>query len=479
MDRIIQIYFSAKVNPNVSGNFKPVARNLSRSGFTLVELLVVVGIIAVLVGLLIVGIGAAQRRAQQVNTQFLMSSISQALARFKSDHGYYPPILGDPSTLRSTLWLPSGTTPLPSTLVTQVGYSRDLLLPPTNTAIPGQTTKVGQWSTGPTGESTALQNWNSITSLAEYLLGAGDRSQDGYGICGELPDPVPADLLPGQRELPRAGIRSPGLDGVWGAAIQPLMSLDYNSTSATPNAGPSYSGATMGNPTANPPKRGHFFMRNLALPSQILVNTTTPPSGLGNDTNNCILRCRPNLEGKIFGPYLELKDPSIIGAYRGMRVDPLDPTGVNQIPDIVRATDGDPDFDKYPKVLLDYWGQPIRYYRRGYVNLMPNTPDQATDGTKFDLGDFFALRPSKVAAGDVVPDAQARTDVLDDENPDLQLTPSINGKDRTSTPRLRSAEFALLSSGPDKRIDRTRRIGFGGPNKDIDVNADNIVETGP
>ena len=69
--------------------------------------------------------------------------------------------------------------------------------------------------------------------------------------------------------------------------------------------------------------------------------------------------------------------------------------------------------------------------------------------------------------------------MLDDENPDLELTSSINGKDRTSTPRLRSAEFALLSSGPDKKLDRTRRIGFGGPNKDVNVNADNIVETGP
>ena len=451
-----------------------------RTAFTLVELLVVVGIIAVLVGLLIVGIGAAQRRAQQVNTQFLMSSIAQALTRFKSDHGYYPPLLGDPSELQSTLWLPSGTTQLPSTPVTQVGYSRDLLLPPTNAPITGQSTKVGQWSTGPTGESVALQNWHSITSLAEYLLGAGDRSADGYGICAELPDPLPSDLLPGQRELPRAGIRSPGLDGVWGAAIQPLMSLDYSVTSPTPNAGPSYSGAAMGNPTAKPPTRGQFFMRNLALPSRIKIEPTTAlDSSLGNDNTRCILRCRPNLEGKIFGPYLELKDAAIIGAYKGKIVDPTDPTGVNRILKIVRSTDGDPDFDKYPKVLLDYWGQPIRYYRRGYVNLMPNTPDLATDGTKFDLGDFFALRPSKVDTGEFVPDAQARTDVLDDENPDLALTSSINGKDRTSTPRLRSAEFALLSSGPDKKLDLTRRIGFGGPNKDVNVNADNIVETGP
>ena len=380
-------------------------------------------------------------------------------------------MLGDPTELTAPPqpgnqlgWLTTAS----ATPKTQIGFARDLLVPPINpTAGASSTTKVSQWTTD---EATALQNWYSVTTLAEYLIGAGDRSQDGYGICGELPDTVPADPLPGQRELPRAGIRSPGMDGVWGAALQPIYSNP--DVSGTPGAAANYASATLGSPT----RKGLFFTRNLALPSRVLLSSTTV-SGAGNDTSRCILRSRPNLEGKIFGPYLELKDAASIGAYKGKKVDPLDPT--NNILNIVRSTDGDPNFDKYPKVLLDYWGQPIRYYRRGYVNLMPNTPDQATDGTKFDLGDFFALRPSKVDVGEFVPDAQARTDVLDDENPDLELTSSINGKDRTSTPRLRSAEFALLSSGPDKKLDRTRRIGFGGPNKDVNVNADNIVETGP
>lgn len=439
------------------------------NAFTLVELLVVIGVIAMLVGLLIVGINAAQKRAQKMNTQFLLSSISQALSRFKSDHGYYPPVLGDPLTLTSTsLWpLPSGTTKLPSTPQTQIGFARDLLAPPINTLDTSlSTTKVSQWTPQ---EATALQNWYSVTSLAEYLIGAGDRSADGYGICGELPDPVPADPLPGQREIPRAGMRSPGMDGVWGAALQPVVKSDMNPTQ--------YAIYGNGVVVTNPAFKGLFYSRNLALPSRTLVDSTTV-SGAGNDTSKCILRSRPNLEGKIFGPYLELKDPSVIGGYRGRIADPRDPTGVGTIQSIVRVTDGDPDFDKYPKVILDYWGQPIRYYRRGYVNLTPNTPDQATDGTKFDLGDFFALRPTQAIESEFIPDAQAATDVLADAN-----------NDRSSTPRLRSAEFALLSSGPDKKLARDRRVGiaipappqpdYQNPNNDVDVNADNIVETGP
>ena len=436
------------------------------NAFTLVELLVVIGVIAMLVGLLIVGINAAQKRAQKMNTQFLLSSISQALSRFKSDHGYYPPVLGDPTELTaSQLGWPATASATPKT---QIGFARDLLASPINpTAGASSTTKVSQWTTN---EATALQNWYSVTSLAEYLIGAGDRSADGYGICGELPDPVPTDPLAGQRELPRAGIRSPGMDGVWGAALQPIMSTDV---AATSGAAANYTSATLGSTT----RKGLFFTRNLALPSRVLISSTTA-SGAGNNTSTCILRSRPNLEGKIFGPYLELKDPSVIGGYRGRIADPRDPTGVGTIQSIVRVTDGDPDFDKYPKVILDYWGQPIRYYRRGYVNLTPNTPDQATDGTKFDLGDFFALRPTQGIESEFVPAAQAATDVLAD----------LNG-DRSSTPRLRSAEFALLSSGPDKKLVRDRRIGiditaspkfdYQNPNNDVDVNADNIVETGP
>ena len=449
--------------------FPKLAPAIQRRAFTLVELLVVIGVIAMLVGLLIVGINAAQKRAQKMNTQFLLSSISQALSRFKSDHGYYPPVLGDPSELTtspSQLGWPATASATPKT---QIGFARDLLTPPINTLdIRLSNTKVSQWTTQ---EATALQNWYSVTSLAEYLIGAGDRSQDGYGICGELPDTVPTNLLPGQRELPRAGIRSPGMDGVWGAALQPIYSNP--DVSGTPGAAANYASATLGSPT----RKGLFFTRNLALPSRVLMSSTTV-SGAGNDTSRCILRSRPNLEGKIFGPYLELKDPSVIGGYKGRITDPKDPARVGTIQSIVRVTDGDPDFDKYPKVILDYWGQPIRYYRRGYVNLTPNTPDQATDGTKFDLGDFFALRPTQAIESEFIPDAQAATDVLADAN-----------NDRSSTARLRSAEFALLSSGPDKKLERQRRIGiditaspifnYQNPNNDVDVNADNIVETGP
>ena len=446
--------------------FPKLAPAIQRRAFTLVELLVVIGVIAMLVGLLIVGINAAQKRAQKMNTQFLLSSISQALSRFKSDHGYYPPVLGDPSELTGgQLSWPATASATPKT---QIGFARDLMAPPINPSSGTTNTKVSQWTTQ---EATALQNWYSVTSLAEYLIGAGDRSQDGYGICGELPDTVPTNLLPGQRELPRAGIRSPGMDGVWGAALQPIFSNP--DVSGTPGAAANYTSATLGSPT----RKGLFFTRNLALPSRVLLSPTTV-SGAGNDTSRCILRSRPNLEGKIFGPYLELKDPSVIGGYKGKKIDPKDPAGIGKVQDIVRVTDGDTNFDKYPKVILDYWGQPIRYYRRGYVNLTPNTPDQATDGTKFDLGDFFALRPTQAIESEFIPDAQAATDVLADAN-----------NDRSSTARLRSAEFALLSSGPDKKLERQRRIGiditaspifnYQNPNNDVDVNADNIVETGP
>ena len=455
----------------------------ARRAFTLVELLVVVAVIGLLASLLVVGISAATRRAQKGNTAALLTAISQAVSRFKADTGYYPPVLGDPRSLTVGTgnvlgWTASaGFTlgPAPNAVANflpsgQVGWLRDLLPPPTKIVSPNAgSTKVSQWSTV---EGKALQRWNSVTSLAEYLIGPGDRSQDGYGICGTLPDSMPPAPKPGMREVPREGIRNPGVDGVWGAAVSPVLPAELTASGAAGG----YTGARFG--------IGVFASRNLALPSRIAATAT--PSDRGNDDTQCMLRTQPNLKGRPLGPYLELKDPSTLGGVRGVR-DIGDVNGDGQPDfeyDIVRSTDGDPNFELYPKAILDYWGSPIRYYRRGYQNLTPSSVDRASDGTRFDLGDFFALRPSSGPEADFLDAAEASREALDDDNPDLAADAAMKGKDRSSTRRLRAAEFALLSYGPDKRADLTRRVNFSGPKLPSgkgreNVNEDNMVETGP
>ncbi len=459
-------------------------RESRRAGFTLIELLVVMGIIAVLASLLIVGVGAATRRAQKGKTATLLTSLSQAISRFKSDNGYYPPVLGDPRSLASgTLgWganPPFSTGPAPTAVgnfmpAGQLGWMRDLLPSPVKTVNPSAgATKVAQWTSV---EAKALQRWNSVTSLAEYLVGAGDRSQDGYGICGDMPEIMPNDPKRGLREVPREGIRSPGMDGVWGAALSPMLPADL---AGSPQAG-SYSGAKMG--------VGLFSSRNLAAPAR---NTAAQPipaatSAIGNDDAQCVVRVQPNLKGKTLGPYLELKDPSTLGGIRGIR-SIGDITGDGQADfdyDVVRATDGDPNFDAYPKCIIDFWGTPIRYYRRGYLNYTPSQTDKANDGTRFDLGDFFVLRPSGATEGDFLDAAEAAREALDDENPDFPVDPAMKGRDRSSTRRLRAADFAVMSYGPDKRADLSRRVNFSGPKAAggagrENVNEDNMVETGP
>lgn len=118
-------------------------------------------------------------------------------------------------------------------------------------------------------------------------------------------------------------------------------------------------------------------------------------------------------------------------------------------PTIVRATE-DPNFEALPKCIVDYWGRPIRYYRRPYT-----MPDCSAVATGFTCGDFFALRPQSFEQG---------TDV----------DGVADGSGDTSTSRaLQSAEFALLSYGPDKSWDPNVRVDAQGYNKD------NIVEAGP
>ena len=353
---------------------------IKRRAFTIIELLTVVGIIVVLVGLLIVAVSSASKAAQAASTRSMMGAVSRALTQFKTDMGYLPPVLGFPTTGASQ----TGS----------VGYLRDLVLPPILTV-------------GPTpSQVTQIQNYYSMTSMVEYLIGPGGRDEDGYGAIG-----IPANTTQGFKELPPAGIRSPLKDGVWGA----------------------YSNPGPGNQTL-----GNFSRRN--LPQGSAANTSTVA----------------NVSGRVLGPYLELKDGSLLGAIVGT-------DSVTGQPIVARA--GDNNWNPTaPKVLLDYYGQPIRFYRKGYVNGDP----KRTGGKKvgvgtgsdvgWDLSDIFVLRPQKF-------DLNTGIDDLADDLADG------NG-DKSTSRSLKMADFALFSSGPDQRADFTVR-------RDATLfNEDNIVEVG-
>jgi type II secretory pathway pseudopilin PulG len=232
---------------------RAAAKPLMRA-FTIIELLVTVAIIILLLGLLLVGLQQAARAAQVAQTKTLMSSINRALVSFKNDVGYYPPVLG----------LGSGNGSQP---IGQVGFGRDLLVPPLT--LSGTTSNL------------AIQQWNSFTSLPEFLLGYGSRTADGYGFEASA-----AAGTNGGLERPPLGIRHPGRDGVWGAYVSPRTT-----------------GLSLGS----------FGARTV---------------GISNPNAD-----HPVFRGKALGPYLELKDAVFLGGITDYNTTTGEPT-------VVRATEG-------------------------------------------------------------------------------------------------------------------------------------------
>ena len=79
-------------SPTSASKQRAGGRRVARPGFTLVELLVVIGILAVLVGILYPVINGAMRRAQRVRTAADLQAIAVGLDTYKQDHGSYPPV---------------------------------------------------------------------------------------------------------------------------------------------------------------------------------------------------------------------------------------------------------------------------------------------------------------------------------------------------------------------------------------------------
>lgn len=251
------------------------------------------------------------------------------------------------------------------------------------------------------------QDWVSYTTLAEYLIGYGHRGEDGYGVV------VGGPSGSGNREAPPFGIRSPGSDGCWGAIDAP-----------NPFFGASTPAAVLGIARARNPNRG-----------TVSVNPTSPAAW----------NTQP-FEGKVYGPYIELKDERLIAGVSGFQP--------NGRPNLVFADQGVANFDQLPKVIVDYWGEPIAYYRAPYGGDDLRSTIADANGNLANLGDVYMLRPWEIAPGDQSAGA------------------ADAGGDDSSSTQLKSASFALVSMGPDRSFDRTRRRDLG------EFNKDNIVVTG-
>lgn len=360
-----------------------------RRAFTLTELLVVVAIIVLLLGTLFVAINAASKRAQVAKTQFLMNTIASGLAQFNTDFGYHPPVLGKRD-------------PSPGTS----GFARDVVRYNDNVV-------------GGGNDLARQQNWASYTTLAEYLLGYGHRGEDGYGVqrdpANGQPYPAtgpqnPGGLMP--KEAPPFGIRSPGPDGCWGAIDAP--------------------------PAGFANFRGYYRARNP-------MRTSGAPAVTSNLWN------REIFEGRVYGPYIDSMDERLIGGLTGFDSQGR-PTVVtsDQIPPSQNSNQ--PTFDQLPKVILDYWGNPIAYYRAPYGgdDLKSNVPSPA--GGFLNLGDIFCLREWEI------------------DTAEQSLGAADANGDTSSSAAMKAASFALFSPGADRTFNRAVR-------RDVDeFNKDNVIQ---
>jgi len=179
-----------------------------RPGFTLVELLVVIGIIALLAGILLVALGKASDKARQTQTVATMNAFASACSVYKQEHGSYPGVIPESVLAANPVLTPNEN----ACLALMGGYR---VLTPADT--PGDTTNP---------LSVAFDNYPGGTLAFNYggwqLKVDVNRIGEGPFINGRQYEPY---LAPSASEFLAAANRStpndvPELVDAWG---QPLL----------------------------------------------------------------------------------------------------------------------------------------------------------------------------------------------------------------------------------------------------------------
>ena len=375
-------------------------RSPSRSlrGFTVLELLVVIAIVAVIAGLLLASLRGATDRSRAVKTRSIMRAVSIGLDAFKSDHGYHPVVLsGNSSGRQGPAWRDVVPAPVPI-----VG----------NTPFPLPDYAID------------MQRWYSITTIPEFLLGAGGREADGYGTT-EID-------INSSGERPALGIRSPGIDGAWGSTI-------FGSGLLEDRAFGLYE-----DPSANP---SQMRLRN---------------------------------PGRVYGPYLGLEGDIRLGKVLPANTWPAAPSSEAQAEavgqDPIRVIDENSQDWLNPDaklVLLDPFDRPIEYFCNPYAPGDPSSVDQRKSAgvngatppippMRPSLADIIRLRPSAFGSESEF-DGNISADVFNSHVRDLR-------GDFSASIAARTASYALFSSGADGAYNPWLRAH--------PLNSDNIVEFG-
>jgi prepilin-type N-terminal cleavage/methylation domain-containing protein len=81
----------------------------ARGGFTLTEMLVVIGIIALLLGILLPALSAVQERARKTTTENLLTEFGKACETFQQQFGFYPGLVPEAILANSATPAISGT----------------------------------------------------------------------------------------------------------------------------------------------------------------------------------------------------------------------------------------------------------------------------------------------------------------------------------------------------------------------------------